>query len=156
FGEDLDVVELGCGTASVSSWLRRSGHHPAAVDFSHAQLETASRLQADLGVDFRLVQANVETLPYDRGCFDLAISEYGASLWSNPRLWLPEAYRVLRPGGRLVFFTNGALLMACTPADGGPPLDALAREYFANSRVEFPGGAVEFHLTHGGWISALR
>src|SRR5262249_55148049 len=106
-------------------------------------------------VAFRLVPANVEKLPYDGGSFDLAVSEYGASLWSDPRYWLPEAYRVLKPGGKLIFFTNGALLMACTPEDGAQTQDVLVRDSFSPARVEFPS-SVEFHLRHGLWIQALR
>jgi SAM-dependent methyltransferase len=95
-------------------------------------------------------------VPFDNSSFDLAISEYGASLWCNPRRWLPEAYRLLRPGGQLVFFTNGAMLMACTPPDGGEASDQLMRDYFSRYRVEFPEGGVEFHLTHGHWVRLLR
>ena len=43
-----------------------------------------------------------EALPFPDGSFDLVLSEYGASLWADPFLWVPEAARVLRPGGRLV------------------------------------------------------
>jgi 2-polyprenyl-3-methyl-5-hydroxy-6-metoxy-1,4-benzoquinol methylase len=37
---DLDVIELGCGTAYVSAWLARLGARPAGVDLTSAQLAT--------------------------------------------------------------------------------------------------------------------
>lgn len=152
-----DVVELGCGTAAISAWLARRGIRSIAVDFSRAQLETAERLQREFGPSFPLIYANAEQVPYDNESFDLAVSEYGASLWCDPRRWLPEANRLLRPGGQLIFITNGALLMACTPADGGRAGDRLVRGYFANYRVEFPeDDTVEFHPTHGQWVQLLR
>ena len=42
---DLDVVELGCGTAYVSAWLARRGARPVGVDVTPAQLATARRWQ---------------------------------------------------------------------------------------------------------------
>ena len=52
--DGLDVIELGCGTAYVSSWLARRGARPVGIDNSTAQLETARRLQAEFGVEFPL------------------------------------------------------------------------------------------------------
>src|SRR5205085_6776108 len=43
--EGMDVVELGCGTAFVSSWLARRGARPVGIDNSPAQLENARRFQ---------------------------------------------------------------------------------------------------------------
>ena len=152
-----DVVELGSGTGAVCYALARSGLRPVGVDFSAEQLKTAQRLQREFGTTFPLLHACVEAVPYDNESFELAISDYGASLWSDPRRWLPEARRLLRPDGRLVFFTNSALLMACTPEAGGFATDVLRRDYFAPYRVEFPrDDAVEFHPTHGHWVRLLR
>jgi len=152
-----DVIELGCGTAAISSWLSRLGLRPIGVDFVRAQLETAASLQAEFGISFGLLCAYAEQLHFDDASFDMAISEYGASLWCDPRRWLPEAYRLLRPGGRLLMVTNSPLLMACTPPDGGPVQDWLVRTHFDTHRFEFPGeGAVEFHLTHGEWVRILN
>ena len=152
-----DVLELGCGTAAISSWLLRLGLRPIGVDIARAQLETAAQLQHEFGISFGLLCANAEQLHFEDSSFGMAVSEYGASLWCDPRRWLPEAHRVLRPGGRLIFITNGALLMACTPEDGSPPGERLVRDYFSEY-ASFPGddGAVEFHLTHGDWIRLLR
>jgi SAM-dependent methyltransferase len=157
FETGADVIELGCGAAAISGWLARNGHHPVAVDISRAQLKIADQLQSERGVFFPLIAANAEEVPFDKASFDVAISEYGASLWCNPRRWLPEAHRLLRPGGQLIFFTNAAFLMACTPPDGAVARDVLVRDYFSKYRVEFPGeDGVEFHLTHGHWIRLLR
>jgi SAM-dependent methyltransferase len=153
---DSDIIELGCGTGGVPAWLARHGFRPVAVDFSRRQLETANRLQAEFDLHFPLIHANAEQVPYDHSSFDFAISEYGASTWCEPGTWLAEASRLLRPEGLLVFFTSGAILMSCTPPDGGPAQTSLVRDYFSRGRVEFPGGGVEFHLTHGGWVRALR
>ena len=152
-----DVIELGCGTAAISAWLSRLGLRPIGVDIVRAQLEAAARLQHEFGISFGLLCANAEKLHFDDASFDVAISEYGASLWCDPRRWVPEAHRLLRPGGKLIFITNSALLMACTPEDGGQAGERLIRDSFAEY-VEFPGdnGAIEFHLTQSRWIRLLR
>jgi SAM-dependent methyltransferase len=156
-GPKADVVELGCGTAATCAALARRGFRPVGVDFVRPLLETAAGLQREFGLSFALLCANVEQLHFDDATFDCAISEYGASIWCHPERWLPEAHRILRPGGLLVFITNSPLLMTCTPDDGGPVGEQLVREYFADERVEFPGDpAVEFHLTHGEWMRQLR
>jgi ubiquinone/menaquinone biosynthesis C-methylase UbiE len=154
--QGADVVELGCGTASVSSWLVRGGFRPVAVDVSRTQLDVAARLQEEVGLSFPLIHANAEDVPYDTESFDLAISEYGASLWCEPHRWLAETDRLLRPGGGLIFVTNSPLLMACTPEGGERAGDRLLRDYFTSPVREYPDGVVEFHLTHGNWIELLN
>jgi len=87
----LDIVELGCGTAYFSAWLARRGGRPVGVDPTPAQLETARRMQARGGPQFPLLQAPAERVPLPDASFELALSEYGASLWADPKLWVPEA-----------------------------------------------------------------
>ncbi len=154
----LDAVELGCGTAYVSAWLARRGARPVGVDNSPAQLATARRLQREHGLDFPLIQADAEALPLPDARFDLAISEYGAAIWCDPYRWIPEAARVLRPGGELVFLQNGAILMlAMQELENQPAADRLLRPYFGMHRFEFPDTtAVEFHIGHGDCIRLLH
>ena len=80
----LDVVELGCGTAYISAWLARRGARPVGVDPTPAQLETARRMMRETGIEFPLVEAPGESVPLPDASFDLAIREYGASLWADP------------------------------------------------------------------------
>jgi SAM-dependent methyltransferase len=153
-----DAIELGCGTAYVSAWLARRGARVTGIDNSPRQLETARRLQREHGLDFPLLLGNAEAVPLPDGSFDLAISEYGASIWADPYRWIPEAARLLRPGGELIFLVNGAILMLCAPdADDQPAGRELVRDYFGMHRFEWPGDpSVEFHLGHGDWIRLLR
>src|ERR1700750_1768628 len=78
---DLDVVELGCGTAYFSSWLARRGARPIGVDVSSAQLASARRCQQQFGLSFPLIEANAERVPLPDASCDLVLSEYGACLW---------------------------------------------------------------------------
>ena len=129
---NLDVIELGCGTVNVSAWLARLGARPVGVDLTAAQLDTARRCQEHFGLSFPLVEANAEDVPLPDGSFDLAVSEYGASVWCDPERWIPEAARLLRPGGRLVFLTNSVQVTVCVPEEGrtrrGPPAAATERD----------------------------
>jgi SAM-dependent methyltransferase len=155
--EGLDAIELGCGTGYVSAWLARRGARPVGIDNSPAQLDTARRLQKEFELEFPLLHGNAEDVPYPDASFDLAISEYGASIWCDPYLWIPEAARLLRPGGRLAFLVNSALLMLCVPDDDAPAQDRLLRPYFDMHRFEWPDDdSVEFHLPHGEMINLLR
>jgi len=153
-----DVIELGCGTAYVSAWLARRGARVVGIDNSEQQLQTARQLQAEHGLTFPLIHGNAETVPLADGGFDLAISEYGASIWADPYRWIPEASRLLRPGGQLIFLVNGTILMLCVPDEVGLPAgDRLLRPYFDMHRFEWFGEtSVEFHLGYGEMIRLLR
>src|SRR5712691_6554322 len=94
--------ELSCGTAYFSARLAKKGARPVGVDPTPAQLATARRMQQATGIVFPLIEAPAERVPLPDALFDLAFSEYGASLWADPKFWVAEAARLLRPGGRLV------------------------------------------------------
>jgi SAM-dependent methyltransferase len=152
----LDVVELGCGTAYFSAWLTRRGARPVGVDLTPAQLATARRCQDHFRLWFPLVEADAGDVPLPAGSFDLAISECGASLWCDPARWVPEAARLLRPGGRLVFHTTSVLVTMCLPEEAGPAGPELLHPQRQVRRLASPGNGVEFHPGHGEWIGLLR
>jgi SAM-dependent methyltransferase len=159
--EDLEgrrAVELGCGTAYVSAWLARRGAHPVALDPTPGQLAIARQLQHRHQLHFPLIRAVGEQVPLADGSFDLALSEYGAAIWADPYRWIPEAARVLRPGGQLIFLGNSSLLMLCMPdLDGVPAGDRLLRDHFGMHRFDWPDEpTTEFHLGHGDWIRLFR
>ena len=152
-----DVVELGCGTAYFGSWLARRGARVTGVDVTPAQLETARRLRRETGIELELVEASAEDVPLPDESFDLAVSEYGASIWCDPERWVAEAARLLRPGGVLAFLCNSTLSILCSP-DVGPVTEGLQRSQFDLGRIEWPGEdeGVNYHLAHGEWVRVLR
>jgi SAM-dependent methyltransferase len=161
FPDDLagkDAIELGCGTGYVSSWMTRRGARVVGIDNSPKQLETAHRLQAEHGLDFPLLLGNAEAVPYPDASFDFAISEYGAVLWAEPSSWVPEAARLLRPGGRLHVLTNSYLSFLTGPDEPDAPFgDRLVRPWFGPSEMTWKGEtSVEFHLPPGDWIRLFR
>jgi SAM-dependent methyltransferase len=153
---DLDVLELGCGTAYFSSWLARRGARPVALDLTAAQLATARRCQQQFDLAFPLIEADAEDVPLADDRFDLVVSEYGASVWCDPDRWVPEAARLLRTGGRLVFLTNSVIATLCVPEEEGLTQARLLRAQRGLNRVRWPGGGIEFHPGHGEWIRILR
>src|SRR3954471_15531355 len=152
----LDVAELACGTAYFSAWLAGAGASVVAVDLAAEQLATACRLQERYGPVFPLVQADAERVPLADGRFDTVISEHGVPAWCDPERWLPEAARLLRPGGRLVFLTNSHLSALCVPPEEGVAGEQLLRGHREAYRVEWSGGGIEFHPSHGDWVRLLR
>jgi SAM-dependent methyltransferase len=156
--EGRDSIELGCGTGYVSAWLARRGARTAGLDNSAAQLANARQLQDRFGLRFPLIHASAEQAPFAAASFDLAISEYGASIWCDPYTWIPEAARLLRPGGQLIFLVHSALLMVTVPdTDDEPAAERLLRPYFGMHRFDWPGDeSVEFALGHGDMIRLLR
>jgi len=152
-----DVIELGCGTAYWSVWLARRGARVVGIDNSTKQLETAAALQREHGLSFPLLHGNAEQVPLPDATFDLALSEYGASIWCDPYRWIPEAVRLLRPGGHLIFLKNGTLFNLCAPDSPDPATDRLVRDYFGLHRLEWSDNAsVEFTLPIGEWIRLFR
>ena len=153
-----DTLELGCGTGYISAWLARAGARAIGLDNSWRQLETAAALQDEFGLRFPLIHGIGEQVPFAASSFDFVVSEYGSAIWSDPHVWIPEAGRVLRPGGELIFLGNSALFALVAPElDGTPAGTTLLRPQFGMHRFEWPDDdSVAFHLSHGDMIRLLR
>lgn len=153
----MEVIELGCGTAYVSAWMtHRGAARCVGIDNSQAQLATARRLSAEHDVELELLHGNAETVPYPDGSFDFAVSEYGAAIWCDPYKWIPEACRLLKPGGELSFLGHHPLVLVAQRREGG---DEVTREllypYFGLHRVDWSDNddaGTEFNLPISEWM----
>ncbi len=155
----MRALELGCGTGYVSAWMARRGARVVGIDVSERQLDTARRLSREHGLDRQIEwrHGDAEALPFEDGSFDFAISEYGAALWADPEKWLREAHRVLVSGSPLNFLNVSPLAHLCAPermSDGYG--DALLRDYFPLSRLDWGGEGVEFNRPLSGWFRLFK
>lgn len=153
----VKAIELGCGTAYVSAWMLRRGATVTAIDLSPAQLDTARRLADQHGASISFIEGNAEETGLPDAAFDFAISEYGAAIWCRPDTWLREAWRILRPGGGLVFLGNHPLSLICSPLSGAPCDRVLHRPYRDMwgadwTEVEIEPTGICFNLTFSDWM----
>ena len=154
----MDAIELGCGTGYISAWMARRGAQVTGLDVSARQLETARRLAREHGLGIRFIEGNAEAVDLPDGGFDFAVSEYGAAIWCDPQTWLCEAWRLLRPGGQLVFLGNHPIADICVPLSGAENDFHLHRPYKGMrgndySQVEIEPGGVCFNLTISDWMA---
>jgi SAM-dependent methyltransferase len=154
--EGKEVVELGCGTAYFGAWLKRAGaRRVVGVDVTPSQLATAERLNEETGLGLEFVEANAEETGLPDASFDLAVSEYGASIWCDPYRWIPEAARLLRPGGELVFLRNATLAVLCWKEE--ETTETLQRPQRGLHRIDWEDdGSTEFQMGHSEWVRVLR
>lgn len=157
----MKTIELGCGTGYVSAWMIRRGALAVGIDNSAGQLATAAKLANEHSARLELIHGNAEQVPYPDASFDFAISEYGAAIWCDPMRWIPEAARLLKPGGLLTFLGNHPMAMIATPISGDVCEDVLHRPYFGMHQfdwreVEIDPGGVEFNLAISAWLRLFR
>ena len=155
------AIELGCGTGYVSRWMEKRGAKVTGIDVSAEQLATARRLADEHASGITLIEGNAEATGLPDQSFDFAISEYGAAIWCDPDIWLPEAHRLLKPGGELVFLGNHPLTIAASPENGEPvsyglhrPLKDMWGADWTN--VEIDPSGIEFNRTIGDWFKLFH
>ena len=95
------VGDLGAGTGQTAQALAPFVRKVVTVDDSDAMVEAArGRLEASSNVELRL--GALESLPIADGELDAAILVLVLHHLPEPNLALAEAFRALRPGGRLL------------------------------------------------------
>jgi SAM-dependent methyltransferase len=99
------VLEIGAGTGYFSLNLALAGRIDSltATDISPGMLESLSKTAGNLGIEVETVVTEAEVLPFDDDSFDTVIGH--AVLHHIPDLdrAFSEFFRVLVPGGRIVF-----------------------------------------------------
>jgi ubiquinone/menaquinone biosynthesis C-methylase UbiE len=151
-----DVLELGCGAAQWSIALAGLGARCVGLDNSERQLDHARRAMAAAGVEFPLVHASAESVPLPDASFDVVFCDHGATSFADPERTVPEAARLLRPGGLFAFNAESALHFLCWDEAADAVTDRLQNAYFEGLRAEDADGAVNFAYPTGAWIALFR
>ncbi len=102
-----DVVDLGSG-GGIDCLLAARAVGPSGtvvgIDFLPDMIEWATRATAEAGLtNVRFIEAEIEALPLSNASVDVVISNGVPNLSPRKVRVLAEAFRVLRPGGRLAF-----------------------------------------------------
>jgi SAM-dependent methyltransferase len=151
-----DVLELGCGAAQWSIVLAGLGVRVTGLDNSERQLEHARENMAAAGVEFPLVHGSADAVPLPDASFDVVFCDWGAMSFADPRKTVPEAARLLRPGGTLAFSGGTAIDWLAFDEEADAPGERLLRDYFGLHRWQTKDGSVEFMLPYGEWIALFR
>ncbi len=100
------LLDVAGGTGDISfRFLKRAGHgHATVLDLTEPMLvEGRKRAEAEQMVDsLDWVVGDAMALPFDDNTFDVYTISFGIRNVTRPQEALNEAYRVLKPGGRLM------------------------------------------------------
>lgn len=128
-----DVLDLGCGTGSLSLLAAEQGHRVTGVDRSPAMVELARAKLA--GRDAVFLTGDAVTPPVGEQRFDTVLARHVVWTLPDPGRALRHWRELLRPGGRLVLVEGvwGSVTPVGIPADR---LTALLAPLAGKVRVE--------------------
>lgn len=100
--DGMRVLDIGCGTGNYSLALAKAGLKVTGIDISPAMLEKARITVKARGLKVSFLEGDALQLPFRDNSFDAVISATALEFVPDLDAALGEAYRVLKPGGRLV------------------------------------------------------
>lgn len=131
-----EVLDLGCGTGTLTLLLAETGHRVHGVDLAPAMVAVARAKLAAAGVSREtttVLEGDAADPPGEPGAYDVVLTRHVLWALPEPAAALARWVRLTRPGGRLVLVegrwcTGGGLTAAQTRALVAPHTDAMTVE----------------------------
>jgi SAM-dependent methyltransferase len=102
------------------------------------------------------VCASATAVPLETASFDVVFSDHGAFSFCDPVRIVPEAARLLRPGGRLAFCHATPLLYLTWDERRQRQTRRLQRTAFGRRLFDSGAGTVDYQVATGEWIRVMR
>ena len=123
-----DVLEVACGVGNGLGYLARFARRVVGGDIEHSNVEIAqATYQADSNVE--IFNMDAHQLPFPDRSFDLVLLFEAVYYLDDARQFMSEAFRVLRPGGKL-------LLSAVHPSWPGFNPSPFSRQYYTSQELQ--------------------
>jgi SAM-dependent methyltransferase len=132
------VVDLGCGTGSLSVLLAQAGYAVAGLDFSARMVAAAEAKARAAAVAARFRQGDAAAPPYPPGAADVILSRHVLWALPDPDAALARWAALLAPGGRLVLVEGRWSTGAGIPADACRELVLRHRREAVVERLDDP------------------
>ncbi len=161
---DERVLDVAAGNGNATLAAARRFAKVTSTDYVPALLDSA-RLRSEAeghAIDFRV--ADAESLPFDDGAFDVALSTFGVMFTPDQERAASELLRVVRPGGRigLANWTPGGFIgqVFATLGRHVPPAPGLKPPSRWGTRdwleAVFGPHAAEIHVTPRDFVFRYR
>jgi ubiquinone/menaquinone biosynthesis C-methylase UbiE len=100
--ETKSILDAGCGTGQTSAYMAEQYRcNVTSLDCNKIMLDKAKQRFLSLHLPIEVKQGSTENLPFDKGVFDMILSESVIS-FTDVSLTIPEFKRVLKPNGVLL------------------------------------------------------
>jgi ubiquinone/menaquinone biosynthesis C-methylase UbiE len=103
----LKILDVGTGPGVFATLMAKAGHDVVGVDISDKMLEEARQNSSDHGVHPEFIRMDSDHLDFPDGTFDMIINRNVFWIMPDPMAVYREWFRVLKSGGRIVYFDGG-------------------------------------------------
>lgn len=110
FNENDNVLDIGCGGGRTLNRMAENitSGHLTGVDYSRTSVEMSKDMNSDLinSGKMDIIEASVESLPFDDDSFDKIITVESFYFWPDPVENLKEVLRVLKPSSKFLLVAD--------------------------------------------------
>lgn len=114
FCEGKDVLEMSCAAGMGLGYLAQKAKSVAGADYDP---EFVKKAKTHYGDRIDIYEADAQAMPFEDQSFDTVVNMEAIYFFPDAGAFIKEAYRVLRPGGRLVIVSANCDYSTFNPCD---------------------------------------
>ena len=158
-----DVLEIGLGYGTVSQLLAQAGANYSGLDIAAGPVNMANHRIQQLGLRGQAIQGSILEPPMAEQSFDAIVAIGCLHHTGNLQLAIDQCWRLLRPGGKLIFMVYYAYSYRMMRMSFKSTLRYLGRELggyrgvvgqaAAHERAAYDADTQGHEAPHTDWIS---